>query len=549
MKGWGWRIHQNPLFIKSVRSRLRKKHAIGWSVFTFTISLFIFMVAYVGPVQRNALVAHDAAGTCLLTLLIVQGIILMLLGTGSIAHGISNEREMGLVDYQRLTPMRRFDKILGYLFGLPIREYLMFAVTVPFVLLTAYGGRVSPLGLGRLYLVFFALVIVYHLTGFVVGMVATRPRRAAWFSRLTIVCLYIVLPQVAAFGFTIFGYLTLFPTGFDVAQAEWGYGQDESWTSMPFFGAELDPTIFTLALQFMLGATFVAILHRKWLHDKAHALSKWQSVVVFCAIQVLILGSLSPLLIDPTRLFAMSFALEQNSPYEALAGVYYVYWGLSSAVAMIILNTITPAPHGMIEGMRRARKLSKKRPGLNEDQASSLWVAIVFGLVCALCFGILLWLTGSESRFFGRIAFTPKLMAPALIFISLMITIQGIRQRFGPRSLLAAVFIIGVVPALAAIVLVWVFDAGDLAIYVGLPSPAISLGIACMHAFGVALDGSIAAHCWVGVVVSGAIALFCWRLQNQAKREAFQRAFGSPKNDHEMTDTNKGDDGASGSGP
>ena len=542
MKGWGWRVFQNPLFIKSVRSRLRRKHAIGWSLFTFTISLFVYMVTYVGPVQRNALVRHDAAGTCIITLLVVQGIILMFLGTGSVAHGISDERERGLVDYQRLTPMRRFDKILGYLFGLPIREYMMFGVTVPFVLLAAYGGRVNLLGMGRLYLVFFVLVIVYHLTGYVVGMVASRPRRAAWFSRLTIICLYALLPQVAAFGFSIFGYLTLFPTGFDVYQAEWGHGADERWTSMPFFGAELDPTIFTLALQLMLAATFVAVLHRKWLHDKAHALSKWQSLAIFCAVQVLILGSLSPLLIDPTRLFVMAVALERNSPYEALVAVFYVYWALSAIVAIIILNTITPEPHGLIEGMHRARKLSRQRPGLNDDKGSSLWVAVVLGIVCAFCFSILLWLTGSESRYFSRIEFSPKLLAPALIFIFLMMTIQGIRQRFGPRSLLAAVFVIGVVPALASIVMFWAFSFSDVAIYVGLPSPAISLGVACMHAFGVGLDGSVGAQCWVGVVVSGVIAFFCWRLQYQTKRQAFDLAFGKPNGNQAIPEQDEGDD-------
>ena len=60
-------------------------------------------------------------------------IILMGLGTGQVASGLARERLEQLVDYQRMTPMTPTAKILGYLFGLPIREYFLFALTLPFL--------------------------------------------------------------------------------------------------------------------------------------------------------------------------------------------------------------------------------------------------------------------------------------------------------------------------------------------------------------------------------------------------------------------------------
>ena len=66
----------------------------------------------------------------------VQGVILMFMGTGAVASGIANERDSGVLDYQRITPMGPMRKIVGYLFGLPVREYFLFALTLPFV---AYG--------------------------------------------------------------------------------------------------------------------------------------------------------------------------------------------------------------------------------------------------------------------------------------------------------------------------------------------------------------------------------------------------------------------------
>ena len=42
------------------------------------------------------------------------------------------ERDEGVIDYQRLIPMSPLSKVLGYLFGLPVREYVMFLATLPF---------------------------------------------------------------------------------------------------------------------------------------------------------------------------------------------------------------------------------------------------------------------------------------------------------------------------------------------------------------------------------------------------------------------------------
>ena len=528
MRAFTWQIWRNPLFRKSVYNRLRPKTTIAWGLVAFITSLFIFMVAYVAPVNQNALDAHEAAGSCIIALLVVQGILLMFMGTGSVAHGVAEERENGLIDYQRLNPMSRADKILGYLFGLPVREYLLFAITVPFLVFAALGGGVSFLRLGRLYLVFFTLVVVYHMTGFVAGMVASRPRRASWFSRATILLLYLLLPQIANFGFTIFGYLTLFPTGAEVVRAEWGtdFASNQTWTSMPFFGLELNPTFFTLALQAMLLAAFIAILLRKWLHDAKQALSKWQSLAVFGGVQLLILGSLSPLLMNPTRLFLLALALQRESPREALAAVFYIYWGLSIVVAGIVLNTVSPNPDGLVVGWRRAQKRGRQKPSLGADKASSFWVAVALGLIGACSYGVLVALTGTQSVFFGRIELTPTVFLPAAIFFFVVVTIQGLRQRYGPKGLLLAIFAIGVVPAMVSIVLAAAFSSFDAALYLGLPSPAISLGVASMYAFDVDSIGSVTGYAWVGLFVSALMAVLAWRGQHGVNLKARETVFG-----------------------
>ena len=532
MKAWNWRIYSNPLFRKSVFNRLRLKPTVAWGAVTFIMALFIFMIAYVATVRRDALDAHEAAGTCIISLLVLQGIILMFMGTGSVAHGVAEERENGLIDYQRLNPMRRSDKILGYLFGLPVREYFLFAITVPFTLFAAIGGGVNLLRLGRLYMVFFTLVIVYHLTGYVAGMIATRPRRASWFSRAAIIVLYLLLPQIANIGFTIFGFLTIFPTAYEVAAVEWGtdFVANDTWRTAPFFGLELNPTLFTMALQVMIVATYVAILMRKWLHDAKQALSKWQSLAAFIGVQILILGSLSPVLKNPTRLTVLAMALRQEAPMEAarevLTGIFYAYWGLTVVVAAMVLNTVTPDPDGLIVGMRRAQKRGLKKPALGADKGSSLWVAIAVGVVGACSYGVLFYLTRDQSQHYGTIQMTPAVLLPAAIFFFVVLTIQGIRQKYGGRGLFLAVFLVGIVPGMVSIVLVAAFSSATAALYLGLPSPAVSLGVASMYAFGIGALGETAPYAWAGLFVSAALAAVAWRGQHRVTSRAREIVFG-----------------------
>ena len=120
----------------------------------------------------------------------------MFLGTGRIASVTAEEKETGLLDYQRMTPMSPPAKILGYLFGLPAREYFMFFLTLPFLLHCAVVGEIPLLNLLHLYAVFFSSVILYHLTAHVIGMVVSKPRVASWVARISVLGLYSIVASL-----------------------------------------------------------------------------------------------------------------------------------------------------------------------------------------------------------------------------------------------------------------------------------------------------------------------------------------------------------------
>ena len=138
----------------------------------------------------------------------------MFLGTGRVASVTAEERESGLLDYQRMTPMNPFSKIVGYIFGLPAREYYMFLFTIFFLLHCVVAGKIPWDNVFQLYAVFFCSVILYHLTAHAVGLVVPKPRAASWVSRIVVLGLYVALPGLGQAGISFLSFLTILPTYF-----------------------------------------------------------------------------------------------------------------------------------------------------------------------------------------------------------------------------------------------------------------------------------------------------------------------------------------------
>ena len=134
------------------------------------------------------------------------------MGTGSVAGGISREAADGMVDYQRLTPMTPLSKIVGYLFGLPVREYVLFATTVPFTVFCIFVGNIPLEVVAEVYGMLFTSAILYHLTGCVAGTVVKRRHFAGRVAQIMVIFLYFVLPGLLGpLGFVLFEYLTMRP--------------------------------------------------------------------------------------------------------------------------------------------------------------------------------------------------------------------------------------------------------------------------------------------------------------------------------------------------
>jgi len=108
-------LWDNPMIVRGVRTRLRLPLLVSWGVVTIVASMFLYILVSGNAIKFDNVTPQEAARDAIPALLIMQGLILMVLGTGAVAGGMARERTYRLLDYQRLTPMTPSAKIVGLL--------------------------------------------------------------------------------------------------------------------------------------------------------------------------------------------------------------------------------------------------------------------------------------------------------------------------------------------------------------------------------------------------------------------------------------------------
>ena len=470
-------LWKNPILRMQMRQRLRPRAVIIWGLITFIPCLFIFLNVYntanFTPYEDSGEARILALKATFIPMLIAQGIILMFLGTGSVAGGMAEEKESGLLDYQRLTPMSPMAKIVGYLLGLPCREYLLLALTLPFTLISAIGGQL-PLGkVILLYAIFLCVVLAYHLTAMVAGMLAKKPRRASWFARIMVVLLYIFLPALSQMGLTVFGHLTIMPTLWGLMQSELGEGRNKEflqlWEVVPFFSWELPPALFSFLVLGFLMVVFIFILLRKWQQDSNHSLTKRFALGVFAVLQFLMIGSLLPHLSKEMDTYL--FLKEMFPVNDGLAGaILFLHLVLSLATAILLIHLITPLRHTLAKGIRRIRKLNLAKIPSNWDAAGSLPTALGF-IGMATVVHVLLLASVIQEPDNGIQAQAYQLAMPTALFAFMALYIHAARTIWPTAGFFGFLALLWILPELTGLTLTAFTMKEEPLLYFGVTNP------------------------------------------------------------------------------
>ena len=476
-------LHTNPIFLRFCRSELRLRKAIFWYLLVLIVTAFTVSIIYAPMVVRGG-EPETAARSALLPLMIIQGIILLFMGTGNVASGITREKVDDVLNYQRLTPLPIGRKITGYLFGLPVRQYVLFSITLPFLLFIIVVGNLPLLPLITYYAVFFSSTLLYHQTGMVAGMLSRRWRWSARIAQGMIILLYFVLPQMSHLGLVFFEFLTVRPVfseqilplvaALPNVQME-GIGF-MSGKSVPFYKLEISGTLFSFIIQSGLVTLFTLVIARKWRADTMPAISKPMAIGVFAVFAVLALGNIWPNLTAASNALPIFQSNSADGKLIAVTALPLMLTLTSCALACVLLSSALPDPMQARHGHIRALRFGRQRLGSWEDAAGGYPLMAVFLGIQGLLIGISL-ATLYQSGFFEGIEARP-IYGGALFLASALCLLyfQGLKENFGAGQLGVFGLLHGSVPILAAIlILASKSDAHGIALNIAALSPLTAI--------------------------------------------------------------------------
>ncbi len=380
---------ENPILIKHVRSRLRPQAFFSALVVVVVLCLCIAYAGY----ELDMFVSGGAAGW----LLCLQIIIMVIMGASQVNASVSGARASGILDFHRVTPMTPTELTFGFFFGAPIREYLLFASTFPFLLICMAFGVPSLAAAIQLMIVLITTAWCFQGLALLNGLISKS--RTATANVIGVVIILIFLFFNMALGGR---WLSI-----NLAEGE---------QRMSFYGLSLPwvPVILLYQLPFLFFILLACC--RKMQSARLHPLSKPQAIIAMVTLAGLVLGG-----------------IWRQEAYNILE-VVALYLLVVPAIMLIMM--VTPNQAEYYKGLWRAQKQGRNRlPWWDDLSINGVALALIAGIVLAA--GTIAWSFPGESEpNYGRPRGSlPLALATAVLIVTYFgLALQYFQLRFAGRA-------------------------------------------------------------------------------------------------------------------
>jgi hypothetical protein len=346
----------NPVLVKHVRSRLRPAQALPWGVVVLVLCILDAWACF----NKDSPIT---GGQATLALLGLQVLILFFAGTAQINASLGGARESGVLDFHRVSPLPPATIALGFLLGAPIREYILAALTLPFVLVAAtvidtFNAWHGVREVVAIEVVILLMTWIIHALAVLGCLTRRKPRGSIQGTIVTIIVLLMIGPYAgAAFWFG----------------ADWLIKESRQ---LNFFGHLIPWLAFALIYELPALGFFFLGAARKMKAEKTHLYTKPQALAFLATFTTLVVAGTWHL----GRFFPDYYG-EPIYP-EAMISIATVY--ALSVAAMMLSVTITPDAGEYIRGVLRAEHAGRRRPSPWSDAGSNRIAVFAMGALVLL---------------------------------------------------------------------------------------------------------------------------------------------------------------------
>lgn len=386
-------IRDNPILIRHMRARLRWQQVVTAMVIVLVLSGCLTLLGLLSLLTGDPNSDQTWYSAVILTI-VLQGLVLFLIGGAQVGSAVGSARESGMMDFHRISPQSPSALAFGFLLGGPIREYMMFACTLPgFAILVTtvpqsllVSGNLQVDQLWLLPLVMLVLALLYHAIGIVGGLsVSGAQRRSAG----VLVILVVIIATT----------LGLFPpmAYFSILAPMW-LALNNDLQNMPiqftFFGVHLPIVFLSLLHQ---GTLFVFVwlaAVQKIRQENIPPFTRPIALLFFAVIGFLCLGDV---------VIRSDYWNGTSADETSMTVLLYSL----TVLALILSALITPQEGQLTRGIRQARKVGLPRVPRWSNAAANWPPVLVFAgmlLVFSLVGTVICYLINPNLRLGATLA-------------------------------------------------------------------------------------------------------------------------------------------------